>query len=198
MHDLLSGATEPFTPLAAWMHEAQASEPRVPDAMQLATTDPQGVPSLRTVLLKEHGPDGLIFYTNLESLKARQLQQRPAVALLLHFKSLERQIIASGRAAQVEAPVADAYWASRPRGSQLAAWASQQSRRIEPAEALQQRLEEIHARFEGQPVPRPPFWGGYRIRPHRVEFWQGRPDRLHTRIVFELADSTWHRALLYP
>ncbi|HHO51306.1 MAG TPA: pyridoxamine 5'-phosphate oxidase [Deltaproteobacteria bacterium] len=198
MNDPLQGAIEPFAPLAAWLHEAEAHEPRVPNAMQLATVGADSIPSLRTVLLKDHGPDGLTFYTNLGSQKALELRDNPAVALLLHFKSLERQILAQGDATLVEDALADAYWATRPRGSQLAAWASQQSRPIEPPGALQQRLDEARARFGDQIVPRPPFWSGYRIQPHRVEFWQGRPDRLHTRIVFERAELGWRRELRYP
>lgn len=191
--------TEPFNPLAAWMREAIEAEPRVPDAMQVASVDTDGRPSLRTVLLKAWGADGLVFYTNLGSRKAAQLDARPSCAVLLHWKSLERQVIAEGAVSRVSDVEADAYWATRPRGSQLGAWASHQSAPLASRDDLNAQLDAVMARFPDGVVPRPPFWGGYRLRPTRVEFWQGRADRLHDRCVFELHDDeTWRRGLLQP
>ncbi len=198
MHPALSNAVEPFEALRAWLDEATATEPSVPDAMQVATVGPDGRPSLRTVLLKEAGPDGLVFYTNLGSRKARQLADRPQVALLLHWKSLERQVIAEGLATPVADAEADAYFATRPRGSQLGAWASRQSEPIDPPGALDRRMLEVTRRFEGAEVPRPPFWSGFRVVPDRIELWQGRPDRLHDRVLFERDGDGWRRSLRYP
>lgn len=192
---------EPFTPFAAWLADAVASEPDVPDAMQVATVGPDGRPSLRTVLLKGHGPEGFVFYTNLGSRKAVQLTETGHAALLLHWKSLQRQVIAEGPAEPVTDAEADAYWATRPRGSQLGAWASRQSAPLEGRDQLLARVEEVRRRFpEGAPLPRPPFWGGFRVRPLRVEFWQGLPDRLHDRCVFErpTPDAPWTRRRLNP
>ena len=174
---------EPWTLCARWMADAETTEPRVPDAMQVATSTPDGRPTVRTVLLKGFGPDGLVFYTNLESRKGRQLAANPFCAFVLHFKGLERQILGEGPVQPVDPSIADAYHASRPRGSQLGAWASPQSQGI-TADALNARVAEVEARFAGQDVPRPPFWSGFVILPERLEFWQGRRDRLHERRSF--------------
>ena len=189
---------DPFQLLSNWLEEAVPTEPRVPEAMQIATAGRDGRPSVRTVLLKDHGPDGLVFYTNLGSRKARQLVENPWCGFVLHFKGLERQVLGEGSVVPVESGVADAYHASRPRGSQIGAWASRQSEPLESAEHLRQRVEAHVGRFEGQDVPRPEFWGGFRIHPVRMEFWQGRPDRLHERCVFEPMDSGWRQTRLYP
>lgn len=191
MHD------DPWTLFTAWLREGEATEPRVPEAMQLATASPSGVPSVRTVLLKDVGPDGLVFYTNLESRKGRQLAENPVCAFVLHFKGLERQILGEGPVEPVDAATADAYHASRPRGSQIGAWASPQSAPIGRS-ALEERVREVEARFAGTDVPRPPFWSGFRIRPVRVEFWQGRPDRLHDRTSFVRTADGWERTTLAP
>lgn len=187
----------PWTLFARWMAEAESTEPRVPDAMQVATSTPDGRPTVRTVLLKDFGPDGLVFYTNLESRKGRQLAANPSCAFVLHFKGLERQILGEGSVLPVDPAVADAYHASRPRGSQIGAWASPQSHGI-TAEALTARVAEIEARFAGIEVPRPPFWSGFRIVPERVEFWQGRRDRLHDRRSFTRAGAGWTEERLAP
>jgi pyridoxamine 5'-phosphate oxidase len=188
----------PWPQFSAWLDEATATEPRVPEAMQLATVSSSGVPSLRTVLLKDHGPDGLVFYTNLGSQKALELAANPVAAFLLHYKGLERQVRGEGTVVPVADAVADAYFASRPRGSRIGAWASRQSTPITGREALLASVASIEARFEGQEVPRPPFWSGFRIQPTRVEFWQGREDRLHDRTVFTRREDGWTVVQLAP
>lgn len=191
MHD------DPWTLFDTWMREAEATEPRVPEAMQLATASPSGVPTVRTVLLKEFGPDGLVFYTNLESRKGRDLAANPVCAFVLHFKGLERQILGEGPVTPVDPAEADAYHASRPRGSQIGAWASPQSAPIGRS-ALEERVREVETRFAGGDVPRPPFWSGFRILPVRLELWQGRPDRLHDRTSFVRTAGGWSVEHLAP
>ena len=186
---------EAFT---AWYTEAVATEPRVPDAMQVATVDAQGRPTLRTVLMKDHDAEGFTFYTNLGSRKATQLTQNAALSACFHWKSLERQVIIDGTVTAVDDAVADAYFASRPRGSQIGAWASRQSAALDSRATLHQAMADATARFGDGPVPRPPFWSGYRIAPQRVEFWQGREDRLHERTVFTRTATGWTTGLCYP
>jgi pyridoxamine 5'-phosphate oxidase len=167
--------------------------------MALATVDAAGRPSVRMVLLKGHGPDGFVFYTNRESRKAGDLAAVPKAALLFHWKSLRRQIRIEGAVAQVTDAESDAYFASRSRDSQLGAWASDQSRPLDSRATFEARFEEIQRRFDGQDVPRPPHWGGYRLTPNHIEFWQDRAHRLHERRVFDLVgDGTWSEGLLYP
>jgi len=165
--------------------------------MQIATADAEGRPSLRTVLLKGHGPDGFVFYTDTRSRKGRDLGGRPRLVALFHWKSLERQIIIEGAATPVEDAVADDYFASRGRGSQLGAWASKQGERRDPG-ILEARFAEVEARYAGQEVPRPPYWTGYRITPDRIEFWQGRPSRLHDRLVFVPGEDGWKTEQVNP
>lgn len=184
--------------LDAWMRDAETTEPRVPDAMQLATADASGRPSLRTVLLKSWDAQGLVFFTNYTSRKASQLDANPRAAVLLHWKGDARQFIAEGRVERLSAEDSDAYHDSRPRGSQLGAWASDQSSVLPGRATLEARLNEVEARFDGQPVPRPPHWGGYRIVPDRVELWQDQPDRLHVRRLFTEVDGAWTEQLLFP
>ena len=198
MHPALIDAVDPFAPFAVWFAEAVASEPRVPDAMQLATVGDDGRPSVRTVLLKDHGPAGFVFYTNLSSRKGLEIARCPAVALVLHWKSLERQVVIDGSAVRVPDAEADAYWASRPRGSQLSAVASDQSAILEAPGDLEDRMARAAARWTGRDVPRPSGWGGLRVVPDRVEFWQGRRDRMHERLVFEATDQGWRQYALYP
>lgn len=190
----------PWPALAAWMADAVAAEPRVPDAMQLATVDADGRPSIRTVLLKEFGPQGLVFYTNLGSQKAVEIEANPSVAVCLHWKEIGRQVVAQGRAALVDGREADAYWRSRPRPSQIGGWASRQSQEVSGREELVARVEQAAARFaDAADVPRPPFWSGFRIQPVRVEFWKNADDRLHDRWAFERGDDgTWKRCTLFP
>jgi pyridoxamine 5'-phosphate oxidase len=151
------------------------------------------------VLLKGHGPDGFVFYTNEESNKGQDLKDNPSAALLFHWKSLRRQVRVEGEVERVTDEVADEYFATRSRDSQLGAWASDQSRPLESRERFEKRYEEMKARFEGQPVPRPPYWGGFRLVPLIFEFWQDRPHRLHERRLFTRGEEgEWSSTLLYP
>ncbi|MEM6927711.1 MAG: pyridoxamine 5'-phosphate oxidase [Myxococcota bacterium] len=201
MRDLTwTDATEPFALFDAWFTDAEATEPDVPNAMQLATVDGSGQPSLRTVLLKGVSPDGLRFFTNLESRKGRELAANPWAALLFHWKTSKRQVKARGPVERLTDEASDAYWATRPRGSQLAAWASAQSRPLASAEVYEQAVAEATARFEGQDVPRPPFWAGFRLVPHAMEFWEDGEHRMHTRLQFEreASGAPWTKGLLQP
>jgi pyridoxamine 5'-phosphate oxidase len=192
-------ATDPLQLFDQWFAEARASEINDPEAMALATADAVGNPTVRTVLLKEHGPRGFVFYTNEESVKGRQLAENPSAALLFHWKSLRRQVRVEGEVERVSAEEADGYFATRSRDSQLGAWASDQSRPLERRELFEARFEETKCRFEGQEVARPPYWGGYRLVPQLVEFWQDRPHRLHERRIFLAQnDGSWAEGLLYP
>lgn len=189
---------DPFQLFADWFAEARQSEINDPDAMALATATPDGRPSVRMVLLKGHGPEGFTFYTNLDSRKGAELAANPQSALLFHWKSLRRQVRVEGPIEVVTDHVADAYFASRSRDSQLGAWASYQSRPLDRRETFEGRYEEMVRRFEGQSVPRPPRWGGFRLTPQTFEFWSDRPHRLHERRVFTPSPGGWREGLLYP
>jgi len=190
---------DPFALFEIWYAEARASEPNDSNAMAVATVDAQGRPSLRMVLLKDHGPEGFTFYTNFESRKAAELLASPHAALLFHWKSLRRQIRLEGPVSRVDDATADAYFASRGRDSQLGAWASDQSRPLDRRETFEQRFAATEARFAGGPVPRPPHWSGFRLTPVAIEFWLDRPHRLHERSRYETdGNGGWRSGLLYP
>ena len=192
-------ATDPFALFDEWFAEACASEPNDANAMALATADAEARPSVRMVLLKGHGPDGFVFYTNEESAKAAQLARNPRAALLFHWKSLRRQVRIEGAVTPVSDAESDAYFASRGRDSQLGAWASDQSRPLDNRATFEQRFEEMKKRYEGRDVPRPPHWGGYRVKPERIEFWSDRAHRLHERRLFlPQQECGWSEGLLYP
>jgi pyridoxamine 5'-phosphate oxidase len=191
-------ADDPLALFDAWYAEARDSEPNDSNAMALATSDADGRPSVRMVLLKGHGPDGFVFYTNRGSRKAGELAANPHVALLFHWKSLRRQIRIEGPVTLASDADSDAYFASRSRDSQLGAWASEQSRPLDERATFEARFAEVQARFAGQDVPRPPFWGGYRVTPERIEFWQDRAHRLHERRLFQRAGDGWTEGMLYP
>ena len=191
-------ATDPLTLFDHWFAEARAGEPNDPEAMALATADSTGRPSVRIVLLKGHGQDGFVFYTNEQSAKGQQLAANPRAALLFHWKSLRRQVRLEGTVERVPDTDADAYFASRARDSQLGAWASDQSRPLDSRATFEQRFEEMKVRYGGQDVPRPPTWGGYRVVPDRIEFWTAREHRLHERRLFTRDGDRWVEGLLYP
>ena len=164
----------------------------------LATADSRGRPSVRMVLLRGVDDRGFVFHTNYTSRKGRELDENPHAALCFHWPTLDEQIRIEGPVERLPADESDAYFAGRPRGSQLGAWSSPQSQVLESREVLERYVRETEARFEGQPVPRPPFWGGYRIRHERVEFWNGRPDRLHDRICYIRDGDDWRLERLFP
>jgi pyridoxamine 5'-phosphate oxidase len=189
---------EPFEPFERWFALAAQSE-ELAETMTLATATPAGVPSVRAVLLKAVDARGFVFYTNLESRKSGELFVNPHVALCFHWKSLKRQVRIEGLAEQVSEDEADGYFASRPRGSQIAAWASDQSRVLENRQLLERRVDMFTRRFaDRSAILRPNFWSGFRVVPSRVEFWQDQPSRLHDRLVFERDGEAWRRERLFP
>ena len=182
------------------LQQATAAGDPEPTAMTLATVGKNGRPSARTVLLKACDERGFVFYTNFESRKGRQLAANPQAALLFHWKTLRSgvQVKVEGTVEPVSAAEADAYFASRPRDSQIGAWASQQSRTLESREVLEERIAEFERKFAGADVPRPPYWSGFRVVPELIEFWYGAKFRLHERQRYERLDGAWHRRMLFP
>lgn len=195
---------DPFALFAAWFEEAEQSEQNDPNAMALATLGEDGMPCLRMVLLKGYDAEGFVFYTNLESRKGRQLQTHPKAALLFHWKSLRRQVRIEGPASPVSEAEADAYFATRPRQSQIGAWASDQSRPLEGRFELEKRVARYAAKYAIGKVPRPPHWSGFRIAADRIEFWQDGAFRLHDRLVYHRRDgreggrAAWRTERLFP
>jgi len=183
-----------------WLDEARQLEPNDPDAMALATADASGFPDVRMVLLKGADARGFVFYTNLESDKAREIADNASAALCFHWKSLRRQVRVRGVISPVSNGEADAYFATRARDSQIGAWASRQSRRLAGRFELEKEVARFTAKFGLGKVPRPPFWSGYRVAPLRIEFWRNKPFRLHDRLVFERDDvsSGWTTSKLFP
>jgi len=193
-------ADEPLRLFDAWFAEARRSEPSDPDAMALATVDHDGLPNVRMVLLKGFDARGFVFYTNQESQKGRELADRAAAGAVFHWKSLKRQVRLRGPIERVSDAEADAYFATRARLSQIGAWASKQSAPLESRLAFEKAVAFATARYAVGQVPRPPFWGGYRLVPQVIEFWHDRPYRLHDRIEFRRAapGDGWTRTRLYP
>ena len=202
MNQLTSGdfteAEEPWALFKSWLEDAARSEPNDPNAMALATVDPDGLPNVRMVLLKGFDPSGFVFYTNTESAKGRELLATGKAALVLHWKSLRRQVRARGTVSLVSDAEADAYFKTRPRDSRIGAWASQQSRPLESRFAFEKAIATTAARYALGEVPRPPYWTGFRIAPVSIEFWHDRPFRLHDRISFTREGEGWRKTRLYP
>lgn len=194
----LEAASDPFSQFRLWFAEAEAAEINDANAMSLASIGADGRPSVRIVLLKGLDDRGFTFYTNTQSRKGDQLAAHSVAALNFHWKSLRRQVRIEGNVERVTAAEADIYFASRPRGSQIGAWASQQSRPLDARSTLEQATRDLEARYDGHPVPRPPHWSGYRVVPEWVEFWQDREYRLHDRITFTRTDDGWAKGRLYP
>lgn len=196
----ITSKDDPFTLFDAWMDEAKKTEPNDANAMAVATVDGEGRPNVRMVLLKEAGPGGFVFYTNMQSAKGTEIRGQPHAALMLHWKSLRKQVRARGAVAQVSDAEADAYFASRPKDSQIGAWASAQSRPMEGRFAFEKEIAKYAAKYALQTVPRPPYWSGFRIVPFEIEFWRDRPFRLHDRLVYrrDAPDGPWRTERLFP
>ena len=196
--DAASVGDDPFALFGTWFADAlNAPDIVEPNAMTVATADAAGRPSSRIVLLRAWDERGFVFYTNYESRKGAELAAQPYAALLFWWGALQRQIRIEGRVSRVSDAESDTYFATRPRGHRLSAWASPQSTVVPDRAALERAMSEAEARFSGD-VPRPPFWGGFRVVPERIEFWQGRPNRVHDRIVFVGDDAGWHIERLAP
>jgi pyridoxamine 5'-phosphate oxidase len=190
---------DPVAQFDVWFRAAQAASVPEPNAMTLATVGPGGVPSARVVLLKEYGPRGFAFHTNYLSRKGREVEANPHCALCFHWQPQERQVRIEGVAERVSSQESEAYFRTRPVGAQIGAWVSQQSAPIASRAELERLQAELTQRFADGPVPRPEHWGGIRVVPHAIEFWQGRPSRLHDRILYtRAADGTWQRQRLSP
>jgi len=189
---------DPIARFHRWYARARAARILQPEAMALATADGRGRPTVRMVLLKHADRDGFVFYTNGHSRKGRELRRNPCAALVFHWDVLGRQVRIEGPVAEVDAAEADAYWATRPRASQLAALASEQSAPITSRDALVARWQRLKRRYRGAPVPRPPHWTGYRVRPDSIEFWTHRDHRLHDRELFTRTRSGWTQLRLQP
>ena len=194
----MTESEDPFELFASWFSEAKENEPNDPNAMALATVGPDGMPSVRMVLLKDFDESGFTFYTNLGSRKGQQIQGNAKAAICLHWKSIRRQIRIEGEVQQVSDEEADAYFASRARNSQIGAWASRQSRRLESRFELEKRVARFAAKFGFGAVPRPTFWSGFRVRPRRIEFWREGNFRLHERLVYHRGTDGWTTERLFP
>ncbi len=193
-----SVADHPFTQFHQWLEAAIASELLEPNAMTLATITPEGRPVARMVLLKALDERGFVFFTNYDSAKGQQLQGNPDCALVFWWGELERQVRIEGQVEKISAEESDVYFQQRPRPSQLGAWASPQSQVIGDRRILEEQLVKVQEKYTDQKVPRPEHWGGFRVIPRAIEFWQGRPSRLHDRILFTLTNDTWHKSRLAP
>ena len=191
-------SAEPYVLFARWLNDATAAEPNDPNALALATVDPDGLPNVRMVLLKGFDEGGFVFYTNYESAKGREILASMKAAMCFHWKSLRRQVRVRGPVEKVTTAEADAYFATRARGSRIGAWASAQSRPLESRFALEKAVAEYTARYAIGESPRPAHWSGFRIKPVSIEFWHDRPFRLHDRVMFEAEGDGWKKTRLYP
>lgn len=189
---------DPIELFAEWFDNASESGLLLPESAALATATPEGVPSVRMVLLKGLDERGIVFYTNYGSRKAREIELNPRASLCFHWPVLERQVRVEGTVERASEEESSRYFATRTRGSRLGAWASRQSERIPSGTDLRSEFRRIDQTYPGNDVPLPPFWGGYLLRPTRIEFWQGKADRLHERLVFERRNDTWETHRLYP
>ncbi len=189
---------DPIRQFRVWMDDAISSGIPEPNAMTLATATTDGKPSARVVLLKEVNENGFVFFTNYDSRKGRELTENPCAALVFDWHETERQVRVEGRVEKISAAESDAYFHSRPSDSRLGAWASPQSREIASREELDKLQQQTEDQFNGKEIPRPPHWGGFLVRPARIEFWQGRPNRLHDRIVYQLDQQGWEIIRLAP
>jgi pyridoxamine 5'-phosphate oxidase len=189
---------DPIALFARWFREAEDAGVEVPETMTLATADSSGIPSARMVLLKGADEDGFVFYSGYVSRKARELERNPRAALVFYWRPLGKQVRVEGRVERVSEAESAAYFSTRPRGSQIAAWASQQSEPLADREELDRRYAELEKEYEGRHVPLPSHWGGFRLRPEAIEFWQHRDNRLHDRIRYTRAREGWRSELLSP
>ena len=193
-----AAGTEPLPLFRLWYHEAERSGIFLPESMALATATPDGKPSVRFVLLKAYDERGFVFYTNYQSRKASELEANPEATLIFHWAILQRQVRLEGRVERITSEESEGYFHSRHRGSQIGAWASAQSEPLSSRKELEDRVKKFEKEFKGKGVPLPPFWGGYRLNPRSIEFWQGRANRLHDRIKFIRERDGWGRVRLYP
>ena len=194
----LSDTANPFTLFDAWFQDASESGILLPEAMTLATASLAGKPSSRMVLLKGHGPSGFVFYTNYGSRKASELDANPQTALQFHWAVLQRQVRIEGTVRRADRATSEAYFMTRHRESQLGAWASKQSKELDNRRQLESRFSRIKEKYEGQEIPLPEFWGGYIVIPESIEFWQGRANRLHDRLLFIRNGESWNSTRLFP